>query len=328
MFSRPSLGLAEITWRWSFGAAASSLLAFSFFEYLDTLPVSKSDLLLLRTSQPALISRAVLHIFHGSAFRVVASFIVLALALGVAWIVIASLARAATLKALLDYFRGDGVSSAKNWRLRSLFGLNFLRLGAALAAVAGCLGAFLLPGYASRPDDPAPVSALLITLTVAMLVWFTWSTLNWFLSLAPIFVVADGQDTFGAIAAAVNLCRIRARSIFAAGTWFSLAHLTAFAVASSVVAFPLAFTAILPAGVVLGGVLLVALLYFAITDFLYVGRLAAYVAIIEMPEPPPVATATAQPPIPRGGASPDLAFPSSQAVDASELILSDLPASS
>jgi hypothetical protein len=326
-FGRPSFGMAEIAWRWSFGAAAGLLLVFSFVEYLDTLPVSKGDLLLLRTSHPFLISRAVLHIFRGSAFRVVETAVVLVLTLGAAWIVVASLARAATMKALLDYFlEGDASTPARretHWRLRSLFGLNFFRLGATLAAAVGCLAAVLLGGAASRPSDPAPGSALLIILTVTMLVWLAWSTLNWFLSLAQIFVVADGQDTFSAIAAAVDLCRTRPGSVFAAGTWFGLAHITAFVVATSIVAFPLGFAAILPAGVVLGGVLLVTLLYFAIADFLYVGRLAAYVAIVEMPESL-VSARTAPPSLPHVGPYFD-PIPSSPAVDANELILSDVP---
>jgi hypothetical protein len=332
MFSRPSFGLAEIAWRWSFGAATGLLLTFSFVEYLDTLPVTNSDLLLLRTSEPVLIFRAVLHIFHGSTLRVVEAAVVLALTLGAAWIVIASLARMATLKALLAYFRESGVSTSelkerKSPRLRSLFALNFFRLGTALAAAVGCLAAIFLGQAVSQPSDPAPGSALLITLTVTMLVWFACSTLNWFLSLAAICVVADGHDTFGAIAAAVDLCRTRAGSIFAAGTWFGLAHLTAFAVATSVAAFPLGFAAVLPADAVLGGVLLVALLYFAVTDFLYAGRLAAYVAILEMPESPVLAE-TAPPPHPSGGTPLDLPLQSSPAVDATELILSDVPASS
>jgi hypothetical protein len=326
----PSFGLAEIAWRWSFGAAASLLFVFSFFEYLDTLPVSKGDLLLLRTSQPALISRAVLHIFRGSAFRVVETAIVLVLTLGVGWIVVASLARAATMRALLAYFRDSEISTPehkeeRNWQLRSLLALNLFRFGTSLAAAAGFLAAVLLGGAASRPSDPAPGSALLIILTVALLVWLAWSTLNWFLSLAAIFVVADGQDTFGAITAAVDLCRTRSGSLFAAGTWFGLSHLTAFVIASSVVAFPLGFAAVLPAGVVLGGVLLVTLLYSAIADFLYIGRLAAYIAIVEMPESP-VGAEIAPPPLPHGG--PYLEIQSSPAVDANELILSDVPASS
>src|SRR5580704_10436052 len=327
---RPSFGLAEIAWRWSFGAATGLLLMFSFFEYLDTLPVSNGDLLLLRTTQPVLISRAVMHILRGSGFRVVETAVVLALTLGVAWIVVASLARVATIKALLAYFLESDSStplrSEKPWRFRSLFMLNFFRLGTTLAAVVGCLAAVLLGKAASRPTDPAPGSALLIILTVTMLVWFAWSTLNWFLSLAAIFVVADGHDTFGAIAAAIDLCRARSRSIFATGTWFGLAHLTAFVLVSSIVGFPLAFAPYLPPGVVLGGVLLVTVLYFALADFLYVGRLAAYVAMVEMPDAPVSAERT-QPPLPHGGMYFDAGAQSSPAVDATELILSDVPAS-
>ncbi len=332
IFRRPSFGLAEIAWRWSFGAAAALLIAFSFFEFLDTLPVGKPDLLLLRTRQPLLIWRALLHIFRGSTFRVVETAVVLTLTLGAAWIVLASLGRAATLKALLAYFRESSVPKPErreknSGRLRSVFALNFLRLGATLAAAVGCIAAILLSAAASRPPNPAPGSALLIFLTVTMLVWFAWSTLNWFLSLAAIFVVADGDDTFGAIAAAVDLSRSRAGSVFAAVTWFGLAHLTAFVLATSVVAFPLDFAPYLPTGVVLGGVLVVTLLYFAVADFLYVGRLAAYVAMVEMPDSQ-VSTEPAPPALPLAGARLDDNIHSSSAVDASELILSDIPASS
>lgn len=328
-FRRPSFGLAEIAWRWSFGGAAILLLVFSFCEYLGTLPVGHSDLLLLRTGHPVLISRAVLHIFRGSALRVVETAVVFALTLGVGWIVIASLGRAATLKAMLMHFRQAELSVRKEnnpWRLRSLFALNFFRLGATLAASVGCVAAVLLAGAASRPADPALGSVLLIILTVSLLVWLAWSTLNWFLSLAAIFVVANGQDTFDAIAATVDLCQARPGSLFAAGTWFGLAHVTAFVVASSVVGFPLGFAAVLPPGVVLGGVLLVTLLYFAIADFLYTGRLAAYVAMVELPDAP-LSAQTVPLPLPQKGSYLDPSLPSSAAVDADELILSDIPTS-
>jgi hypothetical protein len=248
-----------------------------------------------------------------------------------AWVVVASLARAATVNAVLAYFRESGISTPepeqeKKWRWHSLFTLNFFRLATTLAAITGVFAAILLGGAVSRPLDPAPGSALLIILTVVLLVWFAWSTVNWFLSLAAIHAVANRQDTFGAITAAIELCQTRAGSVFAVGTWFGLAHLTAFVVAGSVVAFPLGFAAVLPPGVVLGGVLMVTLLYSAIADFLHVGRLAAYVAIVEIPESP-VTAEIAPPPFPHDGTHRDLS-PASPAVDPSELILSDVPASS
>ena len=120
IFRRPSFGLAEIAWRWSFGVAAALLLAFSFFTFLDTLPVGKSDLLLLRSRQPFLIFRAMAHIVRGSAFRAVGAAIVLALTLGAAWIVLASFGRAATVNALIAYFRESGVCAPRTPREKQL----------------------------------------------------------------------------------------------------------------------------------------------------------------------------------------------------------------
>jgi len=323
----PSFGFAEIAWRWSFGAAAAVLLVFSFFEYLDTLPVSNGDLVLLRTRQPILISRAVLDIFRGSSFRLLETATVLAVTLGVAWVVVASLGRAATLRALVAHFResDDALLRHKenSWGLPSLVALNCFRLAATLAAAVGGLAAVLLGAAATRPTDPSPGSAFLITLTVIMLVWFAWSIVNWFLSLAAVFIVAHGEDTFGSIAAAVDLCQSRPGSIFAAGTWFGLAHITAFVVASSVIGFPLGFAPVLPAGAVLGGVLLVTLLYLAIVDVLYIGRLAAYVAMVEFPES--LVTLLDPGPAPENMGHPRASTPPSETgVDRAELILSDI----
>jgi hypothetical protein len=330
MLRRPSLGLAEIAWRWSLGFATVLLLFFSFVEYLDTLPVTDADLLLLRSRQPFLISHAILHIFSGSGPRLVAASLVLVFAMALAWIGTASFGRAATLKALIDYFvevnAADQTESPRPrswrgpegiWQLRSLVGLNFFRVGVTLAAVVGCVGGLLLAGFASSKADPSPGSAALIFLTMVMLVWLAWTVLNWFLSVAAIFVVAEGRDTFGAVASAVDLCRTRTGSVLAAGTWFEVAHVVVFVLASSVIAIPLALAGVLPAGVILGGVLLVALLYFAIVDFLYVGRLAAYLAIVTFPEPRSV------PQTDSGPQSPLVLQPRSS-IDPDELILSDV----
>ena len=325
MLTRPSFGLAEIAWRWSFGASVVLLLTFSFFEYLNTLPVTRGDLLFLKTRQPALISQAMLHIFRGSGLRLVEVAIVLGIFLATGWISLATLARAATIKALLAHFREREAAPSQTTarvHLGSLFGLNFFRVGITVAATVGCFAAILLGGAASPEGDPSPGSAFLIFLSIAMLVWLAWSVLNWFLSLASVLVVAGGQDTFGAIAAAVALCRNRAGSVFAAGTWFGLAHLAAFVIATSVVAFPLAFARVLPGGMVFGGVSLVTLGYFAAADFLYIGRLASYVAIFGLPDTP--AAAAVLPPWLNDSRHTALIQPGS-AVDRDELILGDLP---
>jgi len=326
VLKQPSLGLAEVAWRWSFGGAAAALCAVAFFEYLDTLTVTRGDLLLLRTRHPALVAHALSRIFAGSAGRVVATMIVLAFCMAIGWTLVAALARAATVKALLDYFSillpspdaHDRKRPPEEWRLGSLLELNFFRAMLTLAAAVGVLAAFIVGGAASPAEHPSPGTAFLIMLGIAGLVWFVWSVLNWFLSLAAIFAVRDGRDFLASIAATIDLCRDHAGSMFAVGTWFGLAHFAAFCAATTLVAFPISLAGVLPPAAILGGVLLVTLLYFALADYLYMGRLAAYVAIAEFPG----ATVTESP----NALPPAGIFPRTDAVDPDELILGDLPA--
>jgi hypothetical protein len=347
VFRRPALPLAEITWRWSFGAAACFLLGLGFIEYLDTLPVSNLDLLLLRTGQPWLIWQAFAHILHGSGLRLVVTGVLLFFALALLWVFIASIGRAATLDTILGYFRtraqvsqeGPPVSvaiimdngmtqSPARWRLRSLAGLHFLRATLALAACTACVGGVILAGFLSSDTDPHPGVVFFVALTVALLVWLTWSSVSWFLALASIFVVGQKQDTFAALTSAVTLCRDRMGPVMAVGTWFGVAHLVLFIVATSVVTFPLAFVQVLPVGFVLMAVFVLTLTYFAIVDILHVGRLAGYVAILEAPhvtESAPTLLVTAphtMMSIPHSAIS---LQPETTRVDQDELILSDHP---
>ena len=324
MLRRPSIGAGEIAWRWSFGAAVAALLGLSLLEYLDTLPVTRAELLLLKTRQTALVARALQQVLAGSGFRLVESLIVLGVTLAVGWIVLAALGRAATLKALLAYFPAKDrlPSIGDRIHLRSLFGLNLFRVGVTVAAFIGSFAALLAEGFVSQGASPSPGIAFLLFVVLTTLVWLAWAVLNGFLTLASLFVVADGQDTFGAAAAAVDFCCERAGPIFAVGTWFGLSHLAAFFLASIVAGVVLGFAGILPPGLSLLGILFVTLLYLAVADYLSIGRLAAYVAILRWPAAPAPAQDTERI---GGGPSFTIGAPVSAAVDATELILSDLP---
>ena len=304
-FRRPSLTFAEIAWRWTVGATAWALWLFWVLEYLDTLPVSRGDTVLLSTRQPLLVGRAISHIFRGSGNRAVVAAALAALALACLWIVAASIGRVATVRALLDYFgekfadknfpAGDGdeggrdvasnVFTTKQWRcLRSMIGLGFLRAAATLAALLALLGAAVLAGYVSTEAKPRPGLAFGLFLPLAGLVCMAWSMLNWLLSLAGMFAVRDGEDAPGDIFAAVAFFRERVGPVFAVGTWTGLAHLTAFSIATTAISMPLAFLQVAPPRLVLACVIVLTLVYFAVADWLYMARLAGYVCIAEMPE--------------------------------------------
>jgi len=322
LFRQPSLWLAEIAWRWSFGAAAALLLGLSFVEYLNTLPVNGRDLFLLRTGQPTLVSQALAHILHGSGARAARALLIIAISMAASWIAIASFGRAAVIRSVLSSLLPQDSSNGRSaWRLSGLIGINFFRVATALAATVGLLAAWSLAAAFSPASRPSPGNALLVFLTACMMVGVAWSVVNWFLSLAAIFPVAQGDDTFTALGSAGDLCRSRLGPVAAASFWFGLAHIVIFMIASSVVAFPVTLAPFLPGAVVFGGVLLVTLVYFALADFLYVGRLAAYVAITQLPDAPLPLEIN----LPSGGSKPPASAAPREAVDPDELILSDVP---
>lgn len=324
---QPSLTFAEIIWRWAAGATAISLALFGLREYLSTLPVSAADLLFLRSGQPALIGQAVAHILRGSLERAVMSALVAWLAVTVLWIVAASIGRTVTVRALLDYFRGERCSAMREsdarepdapGRLSGLMGLSVLRATNGLAAlVGGIAGASVIAGRVTTPADPHPGLAFLFFAAIAVMVVAVWLALNWILSLAGVFAVRDSADTFHALSSAVALCRDRMGAVVAVSASLGLAHVVVLSLAWSVVAFPLNLTQVVPGRIVLVAVVLIALVYFALVDWLYVARLAGYVCIAETPEEllAPVPTAPSS--------LPSATIQTS--MDSDEPILSDVP---
>jgi hypothetical protein len=344
MFRRPSLSLAEILWRWSFGAAAFVLFGTTLIAYLDTLPVSKDDLRMLRTGYPLMVSQAMSHVFRGSALRALLAGIILFTALAFLWIVIASVGRAATLRPLLDYIRNraqppeDDIASAQATEptpppnqptsrsyLRSLAGLHFLRVALGVAACAAGLGAIILAGMASSKTHPRPGLVFFLASTMLFLIWALWSLVSWFLAAAPILVIRESKDTFGALLETASLFRRRLGPVISVSSWFGVTHLILLIAAGSVVMFPLAFNSIVPPVIVFTAVLFLTLAYFAAVDALYIARLAGYVAILETPPPTPPPPRVPPPPTPSFSAQQAFSVPPESAmVDQTETILSDI----
>jgi hypothetical protein len=336
-FRRPSLTLAEISWRWAVGVTATVLFFFGLLEYLNTLPVTNGELLFLRSRQPYLVSQAIAHILRGSLSRAVMSGMLAVPLLTLLWIVAAAVGRMATVRALLDYFRRDvggyvasNVSTSgavsRGTPFPALVRLNFLRAAVALAALCGFLGAAILAGFASPDAHPRPGLTFLLFLPLAGLVYLAWSCLNWLLSLAGIFAVRNGEDTVEAISAAARFFRERTGPVAAVSTWIGLAHLVTFVGAATVVSMPLGLAPLVPWRLVVAAMVVITAAYFALADWLYMVRLAGYVCIAEMPEALMASVPPSPRPVPPGGL-PVVASraPLQTTIDRDEPILSDVP---
>ena len=289
----PVVVLAEIAWRWSFGLAALALAAGVLFAYLDTIPVSKTGLLALRSGAPWLIIDAIAHLLRGSGSRLVRAVAMVVPAMAVLWIAAATLGRAATLKALL----GREARIAFSPQL----GLNFLRAMASLAALIGYLGAAILAGrIATGRYDVRPAVFLLVFAALAMAVAVVRSRLNWFPCLAAIPAAHGGCDTFSAIGAATGLFRRHAGSLVIAGAVFGTVHTVLFAFYTVICLLVFSLAGKVPPAVTLFLLAVITLTYSAAVDFLYIARLAAYIAIDDGDRmPPPAVVPEPIPPAPQ-----------------------------
>ncbi|MCU1270454.1 MAG: hypothetical protein JWN74_1748 [Acidobacteriaceae bacterium] len=313
---RPTIVLAEIAWRWSFAVAVWFLGGAFLLQYAGSLSVNSVDRLLLGTRQPVLILRALHRIFHGSALRFTTSGILLAIALTIAWIALASLGRAATLKATMEEL---GITPSPNTRrgtIFSLFALNFLRAATTLAAVVAGFGAVLIASGVWASTHLSAGDAARLWLALLLLVWISWATLNWLLSTSALFVAADGIGAFPAISATVGWYRDRRGSVLAVGTWFGLIHGGAFLTACGAGFTVLGMAAALGPGPTLFLEFLILAVYSAVADALYIGRLTAYLATIRGA---PAYARLPQAPLPTVSGS------GRASIDQSELILSDVP---
>lgn len=315
-FRRPTIPLAEISWRWSFAAAAWALGTLFVSEYMDSLPVKTLDRILLRTGQPILVARAFHRIFEGSALRFTEAGILLVIGLTIGWVLLASFGRAATLYSIFEEF---GIASGKEWHggFRALFGLNFLRSAAALSAIVSVGGTLFFASSVWASTRIPAADALRLFSLLLFLVWIAWGALNWFLAVSSVFAADNADSVFNALAQTVLTCWREPAQIFAVSVLFAVMHLVAGGVAfgAGLVTFG-AIGALRPGPTILMELLIIAA-YLAVADFLYTARLAAYVAIFRSDDLPVIAEPTTKP------TNPSRDFVSN--VDRDELILSDVP---
>ena len=314
IFRRPAIPLAEIAWRWCFVAATWTLGIAFIFVYLDSLPVTGLDRVLLYTGQPFLIAHAIRHIFAGSSLRFIEGAILVVLALTAAWIFVASLARLAIVRSMIAEF-GVNLPNSQG-QFSSLLVLNFLRAAVALAAIVGIIGAALMTSSMWASTHMAIADASRIVFILWFLIGLAWTVLNWLLSTASVFVAAKRESTFSSVGSTLRALQNQSAAMIAPGALFGIPHLVGFGIAFVTVLFLLPITIAHPVGVlVLWPVILI---YSIFANWLYAGRLAAYAFVacggenmadwvVRRPIPPPE---------PLGAPS---------AVDKDELILSDLP---
>jgi len=273
VWREPSLALAEIAWRWVWGASALLIAWFAARGYLHSLDVSNYDQFRLNSGNPQWMAEAITHIFSGSGPTLVRLFLIITPAALVLWIFAATCGRAATLRALLPL--GDN----RKLLLRT-FALHLWRVIIGVLTFVGVAASFLLGAVLmARSDPPQPLFFMAVFFPLAIAFTVLRSRLNWFLLLANIYAAAGKQAGAG-FGDATRVFKRRSGDFMGVGTVVGVIRIVLMG-AVTILSF-----ALLPGvGKVPGSLLwtvfaLVTLAYFAVSDWLYAVKLAAYTRIV------------------------------------------------
>jgi hypothetical protein len=312
LWHEPALLAAEITWRWCFGLSAWMLGVISIRLFLDSLTVTRVDQFLLRTLQPVLIVDALRHIFRGSLSRFLLEQTLLSLGLVLLWSLAATVGRAATLHRLVAMFKiePDEDFDPARWNFGPIFVLQLLRVTWSMIAFSVAIGSFLY-GTVSASNGHALRAALALSFGVGG-GFLVGTTLNWFLGVAPLFCVRNGGTAREALDQTIDFSQQHGGRLSLLGLVFFLLRLFWAGMMGLAFLAPLSWSATIGARwteLLMG---LMALVYFAGADLLYLWRLGAYVSLAEddpdasssasgvLPEshPPPLSWPVADAPLP------------------------------
>jgi len=262
----PALLLVEIGWRWSFGAIAVLIAAFSIYLIFDSIPFDPRRLQTMAALNPLQLAQNVVEgiaSIHALLWRVA---LLMGLVLSAIWVLFSALGRYATLAR-------PALNPGAN--LQVCFVVSVLRAILTLAAVTAWFLAGLFTASLGSPAtrDGMPNFGLMsVILFLAFLgIISVWSTLNWFLSLVPL----RNELTFTqALLSTLSLIRLRRDELLEISIVSGIIRAALFLVA--VLLSVAASSLITNARMLVADLLAISLLYLLIADFLYVARFVAF----------------------------------------------------
>ena len=267
----PAIFLVEILWRWSFAVLACLLVVAIGLTLLGPLHIGNHWDTAWRSRDPQRMGQVVLAVLLLLGVKVIMTVaIAVPLAIALLWSILSALGRFVTLKRLRA-----GLTSL---RFRSILALQFLRglVGwfSFILLFAATFGEALI---ASRGPKPDLLLYYLMMLPSVILISAFWLTLNWYLSLAAIFG-REGQSFRGAFRQARHTVRLQRPDFAGTGFVFILFRTVALLIATAICGLTSGMAGSSPQGYFVL-LMIVSLAYFAVADFLYMARMAAYLAL-------------------------------------------------
>ena len=266
----PTVFLIEILWRWSFIIVACLLIVSAGVMLLGPLHIGNAWDSASRSRDPQRMGQLALTVLLILGAKAVMAAIAVPIAIVLLWCIFSALGRFVTVKRL----RSDLTSL----RFRSILALQFLRgftsWFSLVLLIAATLGAVLIATHGGKPDL---LLFYLVMMPSIVLIAVFWLVLNWYLSLAAIF--GRQEQTFrGAIRQARQTVRLQRSDFAGTGFVFLLMRIVLLLVAAAICGLTSGMAGASPQNYFV--LLMVVLLaYLAVAYFLYMSRMAAYLAL-------------------------------------------------
>jgi hypothetical protein len=266
----PAIFLVEILWRWSFTVLACLVVVAVGLMLLGPLHVSHAWDTAWRSRDPQRMGQLVVTILLILGTKAIVAAIAVPIAIAFLWSILSALGRFVTVKRLRV-----GLTSL---RFRSILALQFLRgfvtwFSFALL-FAATFGEALI---ASRGPKPDLLLYYLMVMPSVVLISAFWLTVNWYLSLAAIFG-REAQSFRGGFRLARQTVRLQRSDFAGTGFVFLLFRTVALLIAGAICGLASGMAGTSPQGYFVL-LMIVSLAYFAVADFFYMARMAAYLAL-------------------------------------------------
>lgn len=286
----PAIFLVEVLWRWSFALLACLLVFAVGLMLLGPLHIGHAWDAAWRSRDPKRLGYLILNILLLLGTKAIVAAIAVPIAIALLWGILSALGRFVTVKRLRA-----GLTSL---RFRSILALQLLRAFLSwfsiVLLIAATFGAALIASRGPRPD---PLLYYLMMMPSVVLISSFWLVFNWYLSLAAIFGRED-QRFRGAFRQARQSIRLQRSDFAGTGFVFLLFRTVALLVAVAICGLTSGMAGSSPQGYFVL-LVVVSLAYFAVADFLYMSRMAAYLALaaahVDPGGPKLVATSAALP---------------------------------
>ena len=267
----PAIFLVEILWRWSFAIVACLLVVGIGLMLLGPLHIGHRWDTAVSSRDPQRVAQLIVAVVLLLGIKVIMIAVIgVPLAIALIWSILSALGRFVTVKRLR--------ASQTSLRFRSIFALQLLRgfVGwfSFVLLLTAMIGEMLI---ATRGPQPDLLLYYLMMMPSVVLISAFWLTVNWYLSLAAIFG-REGQSFRGALRQARQTVRQQRSDFAGTGFVFLLFRVIVLLIATAICGLTSGMVGSSPQSY-FTLLIIVSLAYLAVADFLYMARMAAYLAL-------------------------------------------------